>query len=363
MAGGFCSKWKLVAFSTLAVVLGILAGVFLPAFLGFLSEPRLEFDQDFIEFGNVSHDNYATHTFKVRNTVGKELRIADIRPSCGCMAVKISNSVIPPHQTVEVSVTLKVIGLKGRGKEELIFQSNDPVNQQRILNLYYTSGPEKFQFSPNFLNFGTIDIEKLPIKKSVAVIGTINGTKLSLDAIKAADEYISIAIDPADRSFVGLDVKHELVVTLHNTNRSGQLLSSIMINDVASVYSLNVLAHVRGHILATPRTLLFGPVARHSKVPIQSISLSGRTRKELIKVSSVVISEQLKEVIECTVMHNTAECCISVNADRLPKDSKLRKVEGTILISASIDSGLPELIHIPTMVFLDASESKMPLSR
>lgn len=57
------------------------------------------------DFGEITYQEPAHHTFQFKNTSGGPLVIDNIRPGCGCTAVDWEDTVIPPDSIGQIQAS------------------------------------------------------------------------------------------------------------------------------------------------------------------------------------------------------------------------------------------------------------------
>lgn len=66
-------------------------------------KPIAKFEKKII-FGKIKYDSKLIKTFKIKNISKEEIRIYDIKTSCGCTVPKINDSIILPNSTKSITV-------------------------------------------------------------------------------------------------------------------------------------------------------------------------------------------------------------------------------------------------------------------
>lgn len=79
---------------------------------------------DVVEWGNVA-PGILHKTVQITNVGGDTLRIAEVKPSCGCTVAPISKTVLAPGDTATVDVSLDVANSTGAQQKNLTITSND----------------------------------------------------------------------------------------------------------------------------------------------------------------------------------------------------------------------------------------------
>lgn len=98
--------------------------------------PELNFPEVEHDFGSVYEGEVVDYTFKFENTGKAELKIKDIRTSCGCTAALVSNEVLAPGESGTLKVELDTSDRSGKMSRTITIQSNDPIRPQKVLTVY-----------------------------------------------------------------------------------------------------------------------------------------------------------------------------------------------------------------------------------
>lgn len=92
----------------------------------------VEFPETEFKFGTISEGDKVTHIFKVKNTGGKPLIIANAWGSCGCTVPEYPKEPIAPGTTAEVKVTFNSAGKKGEQHKSVTMQMNTIKHNEEI---------------------------------------------------------------------------------------------------------------------------------------------------------------------------------------------------------------------------------------
>jgi hypothetical protein len=88
--------------------------------------PRIALSQDSWNFGEVWHPQGASLTLVVKNEGTADLRIKDVRTTCGCTLAESGRDLVPPGETTEIKVRYNSEGKQGHQESKVIIESNDP---------------------------------------------------------------------------------------------------------------------------------------------------------------------------------------------------------------------------------------------
>ncbi len=97
--------------------------------------PKVKFDTNSHDFGNIKPNDKVSHVFKLTNTGKSSLIIRKITTSCGCTAVTPEKKVIEPGETVPVEVKFDSQGKSGRQHKTISIVTNAPSGQLTDLRI------------------------------------------------------------------------------------------------------------------------------------------------------------------------------------------------------------------------------------
>jgi len=89
------------------------------------AQPRAEIPVTVHDFGQVREDQSLSHTFVIRNTGDKSLKILDVDPDCACTVVDYDR-VIPPGGEGTVKLGIKPFSVVHPFKKKTGVRTNDP---------------------------------------------------------------------------------------------------------------------------------------------------------------------------------------------------------------------------------------------
>ena len=92
------------------------------------SQPQLQVSELFYDFGSISPDQVATHTFVVANQGTDTLLIQQASTTCGCATAELTSSHIPPGKVALLTVHLNAHNPDLRGttvRRGILLETND----------------------------------------------------------------------------------------------------------------------------------------------------------------------------------------------------------------------------------------------
>lgn len=127
--------------------------------------PKISVLQPNFDFGDIKYGTTVSHDFQITNSGDDSLVIRDVRPGCGCTAVKPEKNVLRPGESIKINAQFNTIGRPGKQSKHIYVYSNDSENSEVRLSftanvlsdqLKDASAPPKLQLEQTQHNFGTI---------------------------------------------------------------------------------------------------------------------------------------------------------------------------------------------------------------
>jgi len=97
--------------------------------------PRITTKSDSFDFGQIREGQIVKHSFEIENSGTAELKISEVRTSCGCTAVKPEKMILNPGEKTNIKVEFNSENRLGPQEKYVYIFSNDPVNAQYKLSL------------------------------------------------------------------------------------------------------------------------------------------------------------------------------------------------------------------------------------
>ena len=118
--------------------------------------PKIVCDQPIFDFGTTNNSGFVEHDYAIRNAGTLSLEIRNVHASCGCTAVKPSQSVIPPGGEASISAKLDLRGRSGAQIKTITVASSDPQTPNLMLQLKGTA-VQALRAEPSTLFFGRLE--------------------------------------------------------------------------------------------------------------------------------------------------------------------------------------------------------------
>ncbi len=115
----------------------LLLFVFSFAFGSMLAQPKLEIiGGDKYDWGKVKPKDSPLKTKVIVKNIGNEdLKILNVKPSCGCTAAPIDKNILKPNETATIDLSFNVGTNPGVNSKTLTITTNDPNNSSKIFRL------------------------------------------------------------------------------------------------------------------------------------------------------------------------------------------------------------------------------------
>jgi hypothetical protein len=98
--------------------------------------PTIYFSETQHDFGKVNEGDKVNYTFNFANKGTSELKINDIKTSCGCTAALLSQDNLAPGQEGTLKVELNTQNRSGKMSRTVTISSNDPKDPSKVLTIY-----------------------------------------------------------------------------------------------------------------------------------------------------------------------------------------------------------------------------------
>lgn len=176
------------------------------------------------DFGTVARGSQLRHRFRIVNTTGQELRIAETRTKCGCTEVKLGAKVIPARAESYVDAVLDTTKFLGPKKSGLTLIIDRPVFSEVDLNL------NCFIRGDILVNPGQVEFGNVPHGKSTSRVLTLEYQGVAagwqITGMNTISSAISAKLDPPVRT-TGGGLQYSLTATLNPSAPVGFLKEEI----------------------------------------------------------------------------------------------------------------------------------------
>jgi hypothetical protein len=167
----------------------MLIALFFVSFGVMSAQPKIEIiGGDKYDWGKVKPKDSPLKTkVLVKNTGNEDLKILNVKPSCGCTAAPIDKNILKPNETATIDLSFNVGNNPGVNSKTLTITSNDPSNGTKIFRLQ-AELVKPVTFSPSqYFTFANLKV------------GTEATSTLTIENISGKEIKISdIDINPKD---------------------------------------------------------------------------------------------------------------------------------------------------------------------
>ncbi|MBD3334890.1 MAG: DUF1573 domain-containing protein [Candidatus Eisenbacteria bacterium] len=147
-----------------AVLALSLLGSVLPAGADPLDGPAVQFDYREVNLGVMPQKAGRDTVFTFRNSGNQDLRILDVKTSCGCTAALASESIIPPGGRGTIEVHFDSKRFKGTVAKTVKVMTNDPGEPESKLRVLATVKP-LLNVDPERIDFGLVQLGENPARR------------------------------------------------------------------------------------------------------------------------------------------------------------------------------------------------------
>lgn len=237
--------------------------------------PRIVFAEPVYDFGTVEQGAQITRIFRFTNQGEQDLRIEDVKSTCGCTAAVTSVNVVAPGQEGMVTATFDTTRFIGEKVKNISVYSNDPAHPMTILTLQ-----------------GEITVE-VAAEPAQLYVGRLHRTETSSYTVEILyDASNPITITKIENTHPAVQVQSEdldkgekkgkkLTITIKKGAALGRLNDQIMVTTTSQkVPSLHipVFGSIEGDLIVLPPQVSFGTI-RLGESKAQEVRIKSRAAK------------------------------------------------------------------------------------
>lgn len=233
---------------------------------------RIVFAEPVYDFGTVEQGDLVTHPFKFTNQGQGDLRIEQVKTSCGCTAAVTSSKVIPPGGEGAISATFDTSRFFGKKARTISVYSNDPIQPLTTLTLQGEITVEVAAVPPQ-LYLGRVR-KGQKITKEVEVL---YDAKKALDITKVENTHPAVSVQVEELEKDGKKGKR-LVVTLTEGVSLGRLNDQITVTTTSEkrpTLTIPIFGSIEGDLLVLPPQVSFG-VLRKGETKVKEVNIQNR---------------------------------------------------------------------------------------
>ncbi|HBA85438.1 MAG TPA: hypothetical protein DCZ95_15230 [Verrucomicrobia bacterium] len=171
-----------------------------PSFSQETHAPKIVCEEPTFQFGSQDSSSDVEHTFVIRNDGDITLEIKQVRPSCGCTVANISEKMIAPGATANISTKLSLRGRQGPQHKTITVESNDPNQPQLMLKLEGEATTE-VQVNPLQLFYGRLTPDATVTGSVEVVVAGTNVMQITQISVDSPFLTASIETNSLGKSF------------------------------------------------------------------------------------------------------------------------------------------------------------------
>lgn len=156
------------------------------------AQPKIEIvGGDKFDWGKVKPKDSPLKTKVIVKNIGNEdLKILNVKPSCGCTAAPIDKNILKPYETATIDLSFNVGDHPGVNSKTLTITSNDPVNGTKIFRLQ-AEVVKPLTFSPaQYFTFPTLKVGTEA--QSKITFENISGKEIKITNVKVSTSELKI---------------------------------------------------------------------------------------------------------------------------------------------------------------------------
>lgn len=296
--------------------------------------PAIFFESSDFDFGKIYKGQKVEHVYKVENRGYDILKIEKVKPSCGCTAIILTDSLIPPGKAGEIKATFNSGSYSGKVMKSITVFSND---QDTPVHKLTFSGEiiEDISVKPRNIDFGSVSSGK--IAEKTATITSETGHDFKINKITPSSPFIDTSITEEE------DGKYIVKATLKDNLKIGRFSGQIFLETNSlrqPKTSIPFFGEIVGDISVYPQRIYYGTVTEGKEL----------TQKVFVKIhengikilSTKLIPDYLSAKIDERYNNNNPHCMIEIT---LHKEAVAGKLNG--LLELYTNSKNQPVVKIP----------------
>lgn len=122
------------------------------------------------------------HFYKIQNLGEDTLKIASVKPGCGCTSAPLKKNNLAPGESVDLEVSFDAKNFMGKVNKSVTVTSNDPTTPSLVLTFSANVGIESptVRFTPIEVMYDSIQLGKNDIRKILLFNTDITNVDVSL---------------------------------------------------------------------------------------------------------------------------------------------------------------------------------------
>lgn len=241
--------------------------------------PKILCDAPVFDFGAVMEQDSVSHKFVIKNVGGQDLKIEQVRTTCGCTTATLSTQQVPPGGQVELSATLSLVGRRGRQLKSIFVTCNDPASPQYRLDITGEARRE-VDVAPQMIVFDGMEGDPIPEQKALVTVNIQTNVLITGVDTNAQSRYgISVeTLEPGK--------KYSVTVRLNtNSIAVGTVQEQITVRTDYPKYSqfaIPIFMRIQREVTLVPAQLLLVSSAKEeTETPFRDIYVNSLRQKPI----------------------------------------------------------------------------------
>jgi len=142
------------------LVFSLVLAVFLAApYYAHAAGPKVVLSTEEWIMGNIYQWSNPSTTVEIKNVGDEELKVLDVKASCGCTAVVLSDKVVKPGGKAELKIDFDSINSLGLMRKIVKITTNDPVTPEKIIKIVGFIKKDRAAIayvSPEYIDLGVV---------------------------------------------------------------------------------------------------------------------------------------------------------------------------------------------------------------
>ena len=218
--------------------------------------PRIDCDQPVYDFGQEENLKTIEHTFVIRNSGQRELKIDRVEAQCSCTATLLSKHTVPPGGIAQIKMQFMTEFRHGRQVAWVTVYSNAP--DRPVLKLTMTGVVAGLlEVTPPNIHLGSIR-NASEIEKTIRISDPGHG-RLKIKNIETTAPYIKAVLRPSKKERIAAEV----ILTISPKMPMGKLREKVIITSNEPKYPIMevlIEGEVIGNLDLVPDQIFFGVV-------------------------------------------------------------------------------------------------------
>lgn len=299
------------------------------------SMPYVHIDSTHYDFGAAPGGSQIKHTFKIKNTGSKILKIFRVERTCKCTATIVSQDEIPPGQYGAIEAVLRVPSENREVEERIYAYTNSPA-QDRISLIFKGTAFLPISTFPNQVFFGKVVPRKT--SKKILTVHRAIGKDVRIIGVRVNSPYLTSKIVSNGESGIT-----RIEVAMLESMQIGQFTHRLSIDysykSRKATHEIDVMGEVLGAFSVSSRNLFFGLV-NSDEVATKTVRISS-IDSQPFKITSV---QSTSKYVTAKVTSQADEVGYQLTATIHP-DTLAGTLSGEILVKT--DNPVQPTIQVP----------------